>query len=111
MGTANIIGETIEALVEGRKVDPAASFEQAKDAAQTDAIMSAGLGIAFGLGGKLYRKGKEIAGGKKGLPSEDIEIIKELQGELKQMDSTLQPQMVEPKRTATEIICSCFSSY
>jgi len=106
VGAANIIGETVESLVEGRKVDPAASFEQAKDAAQTDAIMSAGLGIVFGAGGKIYRKGKELVGGKKGLPDEDIEIIKELQEELKQIDSTLQPQMVEPKRTATEIIGS-----
>jgi len=78
VGAANIIGETVESLVEGRKVDPAASFEQAKDAAQTDAIMSAGLGIVFGAGGKIYRKGKELVGGKKGLPDEDIEIIKEL---------------------------------
>jgi len=106
VGTANIVGETLESLIEGRKVDPSSAFEQAKDAAQTDAIMSAGLGIVFGVGGKLYKKGKEIIGGKKGLPDEDIEIMKELQDELKEIDSTLQPQMVEPKRTATEILGS-----
>lgn len=106
VGAANVIGETTESLVEGRTVDPAAAFEQAKDAAQTDAIMSLTLGIVAGAGGKLYRKGKEIIGGKKGLPDEDIEIIKELQTELKEIDSTLQPQMIEPKRTGTELLGS-----
>lgn len=106
VGAANVIGETVESLVEGRTVDPSAAWDQAVDAAQTDAIMSTTLGIVFGTGGKIYSKGKEIIGGKKGLPDEEIEIIKELQSELKQADSTLQPQMVEPNRTATEILGS-----
>jgi len=106
VGAANVIGETVESLIEGRTVDPDAAWKQAVDAAQTDAIMSTTLGIVLGTGGKIFKKGKEVIGGKKGLPSEDIEIIKELQGELKQVDSTLQPQMVEPNRAATEILGS-----
>ena len=106
VGSANVIGETVESLVEGRKIDPNAAFEQAKDAAQTDAIMSIVFGTVMSTGGKLYRKGKEIIGGKKGLPDEEIATIKELQEELKAVDSTLQPQMIEPNRAGPELLGS-----
>ena len=103
---ANFIGENLEALIEGRKLNPQAALSQAVDAAQTDALISSALGTVGLVGGTAFKIGKQVIGGKKGLPDEEIELIQELQAELKEMGSTLQPQMVEPNRAATEIIGS-----
>lgn len=90
-------GETVEALIEGRTVDPKAAINASIDAAQTDAIASGVLGIAFPVGGRLYAKGKQKLGGKFTLNDKQIEQVIELQKNLKEYGSSLLPSMVRPR--------------
>lgn len=92
-----MLGETVEALIEGRTLDPKAALNASIDAAQTDAIASGVLGIAFPVGGRLYAKGKQKLGGKFTLNDEQIEKVIELQKNLRQYGSSLLPSMVRPK--------------
>jgi len=92
-----MVGETVEALIEGRTVDPKAALNASIDAAQTDAIASGVLGIAFPVGGRLYAKGKQKLGGKFSLSDEQIEKVIRLQQNLKEYGSSLLPSMVRPK--------------
>lgn len=92
-----MLGETVEALIEGRTLDPKAALNASIDAAQTDAIASGVLGLAFPVGGRLYAKGKQKLGGKFTLNDEQIERVIELQKNLKQYGSSLLPSMVRPK--------------
>tara|TARA_R110000796_G_scaffold210354_1_gene326590 strand:+ start:138 stop:2213 length:2076 start_codon:yes stop_codon:yes gene_type:complete len=90
-------GETVEALMEGRTVDPKAALNASIDAAQTDAIASGVLGLALPVGGRLYAKGKEKLGGKFTLNDKQIEQVIELQKNLKEYGSSLLPSMIRPK--------------
>ena len=93
-------GETVEALIEGRTLDPKAAINASIDAAQTDAIASGVLGIAFPVAGRLYAKGKSTLNGKFTLNDKQIEQVIELQKNLKEYGTSLLPTMVQPRSWA-----------
>lgn len=91
-------GNNIEDLVEGREVNPDRAFQEAVDAAQTDAILT----VAFPVVGQVakigYKGTKEGASkvlnlGKSKLTPEQIDKIVDFQKRLKNFDpkSTLTP--------------------
>ena len=96
------VGETVEALIEGRTFDPKAALNASIDAAQTDAIASAAFGVAFPVVGRMYAKGKQKLGGKFTLNDKQIERVIQLQRNLKEYGSSLLPSMVRPKSWAAK---------
>ncbi len=91
-------GNNIEDLVEGREIDPDRAFQEAVDAAQTDAILT----LAFPVVGQTvkitYKAGekglsKAFNFGKSKLTSEQIDKIVDFQKRLKNFDTkaTLTP--------------------
>ena len=91
------VGETVEALIEGRTFDPKAALNAAIDAAQTDAMAQAAFGVGVPVAAKVYRAGKQKLGGKFTLNDEQIERVIQLQKNLKEYGSSLLPTMIQPK--------------
>lgn len=91
------VGETVEALIEGRTFDPKAALNASIDAAQTDAMAQAAFGVGVPAAAKIYRAGKKKLGGKFTLNDEQIERVIQLQKNLKEYGSSLLPTMIQPK--------------
>ncbi len=91
------VGETVEALIEGRTFDPKAALNASIDAAQTDAIAQAAFGAGGVAAAKIYKAGKKKLGGKFTLNDEQIERVIQLQKNLKEYGSSLLPTMIQPK--------------
>tara|TARA_R110000744_G_scaffold378722_1_gene495272 strand:- start:47 stop:2089 length:2043 start_codon:yes stop_codon:yes gene_type:complete len=88
-------GNAVEDLAEGRKFDPDRAFQEAIDAAQTDAIIQ----IALPVIGTAVKSGvtlaKRVYTGKVGLTDDAIDTVANFQQKLKDFDSeaTLLPVM------------------
>ena len=82
-------GNAVEDLVEGREFNPDRAFQEAMDAAQTDAIIQIALPV-IGTGAKtIYTGGKKLLTGKAGLTDDAIEEVVDLQARLKNYDPDL----------------------
>lgn len=82
-------GNAVEDLVEGREFNPDRAFQEAMDAAQTDAIIQIALPL-IGTGAKtIYTGGKKLLTGKAGLTDDAIEEVVDLQARLKDYDPNL----------------------
>lgn len=82
-------GNAVEDLVEGREFNPDRAFQEAMDAAQTDAIIQIALPV-IGTGAKtIYTGGKKLLTGKAGLTDDAIEEVVDLQARLKDYDPDL----------------------
>lgn len=100
-------GSAVEDYVEGREFDPDRAFQEAVDAAQTDAIIQVALPV-IGTGAKtVFTAGKQALTGKAGLTDDAIETVVEFQKKLKKYDptATLLPVMASrgAKTYATQI--------
>tara|TARA_R110000796_G_C14556994_1_gene434442 strand:+ start:1211 stop:3283 length:2073 start_codon:yes stop_codon:yes gene_type:complete len=98
VSTGRYSGEAAEAYLEGREFDHDEAFAHAVDAANTAVIADTVFGAGFAAAGKAYRVGKTAVMGKAGLADEQIDLVKEVQKELRELDSTLMPHQLEPSR-------------
>tara|TARA_R110000823_G_scaffold315134_2_gene445865 strand:+ start:697 stop:2778 length:2082 start_codon:yes stop_codon:yes gene_type:complete len=107
LGTTEFSYDVVDDLVSGKEFDPAASFDAAWDAAQTDFIFSSAASLGLPVVAKSFRVGKEAVSelskklpkktpvaGKAGLGDKSIDQIVKLQAQLREMGASLLPSMV-----------------
>ena len=102
-------GNAVEDLVEGREFNPDRAFQEAVDAAQTDAIIQIALPVIGTTGKTVYTAGKKLLTGKSGLTDDSIESVVNFQKKLKDFDpqATLLPiQASRGKKTYLTQIAS-----
>ena len=86
-------GNAVEDYVEGREFDPNRAFQEALDAAQTDALIQAAFPLVGASVKFVAKGGKRLLTGKNGLTDESIDDVVDLQKRLKEYDpnTTLLP--------------------
>ena len=82
-------GNAVEDLVEGREFNPDRAFQEAMDAAQTDAIIQIALPVIGTSAKTIYTGGKKLLTGKAGLTDDAIEEVADFQARLKDYDPDL----------------------
>lgn len=82
-------GNAVEDLVEGREFNPDRAFQEALDAAQTDAIIQIALPVIGTSIKTAYTAGRQLLTGKAGLTDDAIEEVVDLQTRLKNYDPDL----------------------
>tara|TARA_R110000803_G_scaffold39576_5_gene85367 strand:+ start:3533 stop:5677 length:2145 start_codon:yes stop_codon:yes gene_type:complete len=110
LGSTEFTYDVVDDLVSGKEFDPAAAYDSAWDAAQTDFLFSSAGGLGLPVVAKTYRVAKEGTGalkgmlpkrtpiaGKAGLGDKSIVQIEKLQKELVEMGGSLLPSMVTDK--------------